>query len=61
VPAARSAVAIRRHLQATSLLAVLAGYVVLLLVNRELSSRLRQERHDAQVQAIWLSLPAPRC
>jgi signal transduction histidine kinase len=51
VPAARSAVAIRRHLQATSLLAVLAGYVVLLLVNRELSSRLRQERHDAQVQA----------
>ncbi|MBV2351513.1 HAMP domain-containing histidine kinase [Synechococcus sp. HK05] len=42
---------IRRHLQATSLLAVLAGYVVLLLVNRQLSARLRQDRHDAQVRA----------
>lgn len=42
---------IRRHLQATSLLAVLAGYVVLLLVNRQLSARLRHERHEAQVQA----------
>ena len=49
--AARSAVSIRRHLQATSLLAVLAGYVVLLLVNRQLSGRLRHERHDTQVQA----------
>ncbi len=51
MPAARSAVSIRRHLQATSLLAVLAGYVVLLLVNRQLSARVRHERHDAQVQA----------
>jgi signal transduction histidine kinase len=50
VPAARPAASIRRHLQATSLLAVLAGYVVLLLVNRQLSARLRHERHDAQVQ-----------
>jgi hypothetical protein len=32
------------------LLAVLAGYVLLLLVNRQLSARLRHERHDAQVQ-----------
>jgi len=47
----RPAASIRRHLQATSLLAVLAGYVVLLFVNRQLSSRLRQDRHDAQVQA----------
>jgi hypothetical protein len=31
-------------------LAVLAGYVVLLLVNRQLSARLRHERHAAQVQ-----------
>jgi two-component system OmpR family sensor kinase len=51
VPAARPAASIRRHLQATSLLAVLAGYVVLLLVNRQLSSQLRHDRHDAQVQA----------
>ena len=50
MPTARPAVSIRRHLQATSLLAVLAGYVVLLLVNRQLSARLRHERHDAQVQ-----------
>ncbi len=50
MPAARSAASIRRHLQATSLLAVLAGYVVLLLVNRQLSTRVRQQRHDAQVQ-----------
>ncbi len=49
--AARSAASIRRHLQATSLLAVLAGYVVLLLVNRQLSTRLRHDLHDAQVQA----------
>ena len=49
--AARPAASIRRHLQATSLLAVLAGYVVLLLVNRQLSGRLRHDRHDAQVQA----------
>ena len=51
MPAARSVASIRRHLQATSLLAVLAGYVVLLLVNRQLSARLRHDRHDAQVQA----------
>jgi len=51
VPATRSAASIRRHLQATSLLAVLAGYVVLLLVNRQLSGRLLQERHDVQVRA----------
>ncbi|NDD68013.1 MAG: HAMP domain-containing protein [Synechococcaceae bacterium WB9_4xC_028] len=38
-------------MQATSLLAVLAGYVVLLLVNRQMSARLRHDRHDAQVQA----------
>ena len=50
MPAARPAASIRRHLQATSLLAVLAGYVLLLLVNRQLSARLRHERHDAQVQ-----------
>ena len=49
--AARRAASIRRHLQATSLLAVLAGYVVLLLVNRQLSARLRHDRHDAQVRA----------
>ena len=49
--ATRPAASIRRHLQATSLLAVLAGYVVLLLVNRQLSARLRHDRHDAQVQA----------
>ncbi|WP_415399498.1 sensor histidine kinase [Synechococcus sp. W4D4] len=42
---------IRRHLQATSLLAVLAGYVVLLGVNRELSGRLRYDRHVAHAQA----------
>ena len=42
---------IRRHLQATSLLAVLAGYVVLLGVNRELSGRLRYDRHVAQAEA----------
>ena len=29
---------------------MLAGYVVLLLVNRQLSARLRHERHDVQVQ-----------
>ena len=29
---------------------MLAGYVLLLLVNRQLSARLRHERHDAQVQ-----------
>ena len=40
---------IRRHLQATSLLAVVAGYVLLLGVNRELSARLRYDRHLAQV------------
>jgi len=51
MPAARPAASIRRHLQATSLLAVLAGYVVLLLVNRQLSARLRHERHLAQVQS----------
>ena len=51
MPATRPAASIRRHLQATSLLAVLAGYVVLLLVNRQLSARLRHDRHDAQVQA----------
>jgi len=45
------ATSIRRHLQATSLMAVLAGYVVLLLVNRQLSSRLRYDRHVAQVEA----------
>ena len=50
VPSSRPAVSIRRHLQATSLLAVLAGYVVLLLVNRQLSTRVRHERHAAQVQ-----------
>jgi two-component system OmpR family sensor kinase len=50
VPAARPAASIRRHLQATSLLAVLAGYVVLLVVNRQLSTRVRHERHVAQVQ-----------
>ena len=50
MPAARPAPSIRRHLQATSLLAVLAGYVVLLLVNRQLSARVRHERHSAQVQ-----------
>ena len=49
--ATRPAASIRRHLQATSLLAVLAGYVVLLLVNRQLSARLRHDRHEAQVQA----------
>ncbi len=48
--AARSVASIRRHLQATSLLAALAGYVVLLLVNRQLSTRVRHERHAAQVQ-----------
>ena len=32
-------------------MAVLAGYVILLSVNRQLSSRLRAERHQAQVQA----------
>ncbi len=51
VPRSRSVASIRRHLQATSLLAVLAGYVVLLLMNRQLSARVRHERHDAQVQA----------
>jgi len=45
------AASIRRHLQATSLLAVLAGYVVLLGVNRELSGRLRYDRHLAQAEA----------
>ncbi|MFZ9229917.1 MAG: ATP-binding protein [Prochlorococcaceae cyanobacterium] len=50
------AASIRRHLQATSLLAVLAGYVVLLLVNRQLSNRLRYERHLAQVEATRSSL-----
>ena len=50
MPAASPAASIRRHLQATSLLAVLAGYVLLLLVNRQLSARLRHERHDAQVK-----------
>jgi signal transduction histidine kinase len=49
-------VSIRRHLQATSLLAVLAGYVLLLLVNRQLSNRLRHDRHTAQVQAITAGL-----
>lgn len=47
----RPAVSIRRHLQSTSLLAVVAGYLLLLLVNRQLSARLRHERHQAQVQA----------
>jgi hypothetical protein len=56
VPSSRPAVSIRRHLQATSLLAVLAGYVVLLLVNRQLSSRLRHDRHMAQVQATTAAL-----
>ena len=51
VPRSRPAASIRRHLQATSLLAVLAGYVLLLLVNRQMSARLRHDRHDAQVQA----------
>ena len=45
------ATSIRRHLQATSLMAVLAGYVVLLLVNRQLSSRLRYDRHVTQAEA----------
>lgn len=52
----RPAASIRRHLQATSLLAVLAGYVLLLLVNRELAGRLRQQRHWAQVQAAVQAL-----
>ena len=43
---------IRRHLQATSLLAVLVGYGVLLGVNHELHGRLRHERHMARVAAI---------
>jgi signal transduction histidine kinase len=50
VPAARQAASIRRHLQAASLLAVLAGYVVLLLVNRQLTSRMRLMQHEAQVE-----------
>ena len=50
VPAARPVVSIRHHLQGASLLAVLAGYVVLLLVNRQLATRVRHERHDAQVR-----------
>jgi hypothetical protein len=37
-------------------LAVLAGYVVLLLVNRQLSARLRLDRHQAQVQATTQAL-----
>ena len=52
----RPAASIRRHLQATSLLAVLAGYVLLLLVNRELAGRLRQQRHWAQLQAAVQAL-----
>jgi hypothetical protein len=47
---------IRRTLQATSLLAVLAGYVLLLLVNRALSLRLRQDRQQAQAQAAATAL-----
>ena len=46
-----AAVSIRRHLQATSLLAVLAGYVLLLLVNRQLGAQLRQQRQAAQLAA----------
>ena len=42
---------IRRHLQTASLLAVLAGYVVLLGVNRELFGRLRYMRHLVQAEA----------
>ena len=56
MPRSRPAASIRRHLQATSLLAVLAGYVVLLLVNRQLSARLRLDRHQAQVQATTQAL-----
>ena len=56
VPSSRPAASIRRHLQATSLLAVLAGYVVLLLVNRQLSARLRHDRHTAQVQVTTAAL-----
>jgi two-component system OmpR family sensor kinase len=47
---------IRRTLQATSLLAVLAGYVLLLLVNRALSQRVRQDRQLAQAQAAATAL-----
>ena len=43
---------IRRQLQATSLLAVLAGYVILLLVNRQLTVRMRHERHQASAERI---------
>lgn len=56
MPRSRPAASIRRHLQATSLLAVLAGYVVLLLVNRQLYARLRLDRHLAQVQATTQAL-----
>lgn len=47
---------IRRHLQATSLLAVLAGYVVLLYAHREMAANLRQQRHIALAQATGLAL-----
>ena len=43
---------IRRHLQATSLLAVLAGYVVLLLVNRQLTVRMRHQRHHVNAERV---------
>lgn len=56
MPRPRSSDSIRRHLQATSLLAVLAGYVVLLVVNRQLSVRLRLERHLLQVQSTTQAL-----
>jgi signal transduction histidine kinase len=43
---------IRRRLQAASLLAVLAGYAVLLGVNREFSDHRRHVRHLAQTEAV---------
>ena len=46
-----AASSIRRRLQAASLLAVLAGYAVLLGVNRELSDHRRHARHLAQAEA----------
>lgn len=47
---------LRYRLQASSLLAVLAGYGVLLLANRELALRDRYEQHAAMAEAVQRDL-----
>jgi hypothetical protein len=47
---------LRRSLQASSLLAVLAGYAVLLVISQQLAMRYRLERHKRMLDEVGKEL-----